>query len=84
MAVILSAALLEKNKFGSVTRPGDPSSVYVAKGGQRRCSHANSITARCPTNAAARCKLDSVMSRFGSRMWSTGDRLVFSKTAMRA
>jgi hypothetical protein len=37
-----------------------------------------------PTNAAARCKLDSVMSRFGSRMRSTCERLVFSKTALRA
>src|ERR1022692_1266679 len=39
---------------------------------------------RCPTKAAARCKLDSVMSHFGSRMRSTCERLVFSKTAMRA
>jgi len=44
----------------------------------------NSTTTRRPTKAAARCKLDSVMSRFGSRMRSTCDRLVFSKTAMRA
>src|SRR5258708_27560398 len=44
----------------------------------------NSIITRCPTNAAARCKLDSVMSRFGSRMRSTWERLVFSNTAMRA
>ena len=44
----------------------------------------NSITTRCPTKAAARCKLDSVISRFGSRMRSTWERLVFSKTAMRA
>jgi Arc/MetJ family transcription regulator len=29
----------------------------------------------CPTKAAARCKLDSVISRFGPRMRSSCDRL---------
>src|SRR6184192_409508 len=39
---------------------------------------------RCPTSAAARCRLDSVMSCFGSRMRSTWERLVLSNAAMRA
>ena len=42
----------------------------------------NSIATRRPTKAAARCKLDKVMSRFGSSMRSTCDRLVFSNTAI--
>ena len=41
------------------------------------------MTTRLPTNPAARCKLDSVMSHFGSSIRSTCDRLVFSKTAIR-
>lgn len=34
-----------------------------------------------PTNAAARCQLPRVMSRFGSSIRSTCERLVFNKTA---
>jgi hypothetical protein len=41
----------------------------------------NSITTRCPTKATARYKLDSVMSRSGSRKRSTCARLVFRNRA---
>ena len=58
--------------------------VFLRRVGRRRTCQTNSITTRCPTKAAARCKLDSVISRFGSRMRSTWERLVFSKSARRA
>jgi hypothetical protein len=49
-----------------------------------RDGQTNSITTRLPTKPAARSILDSVTSRFGSRIRSTCDRLVFSNAAMRA
>ena len=50
----------------------------------RIAAYTNSITTRLPTNPAARCNPDSVMSHFGASIRSTCDRLVFSKTAIRA
>jgi len=44
-----------------------PSFAFFAKGGLRRHRQTNSITTRRPINAAARCKLDNVMSRFGCK-----------------
>ena len=44
--------------------------------------YTSSIETRRPTIAAARCKLDSVMSFFGSRSRSTCVRLVLSNVAI--
>jgi predicted permease len=46
--------------------------------------YTSSIVTRRPSIAAARCRLDSVMSFFGSSRRSTCVRLVFNSAAMRA
>ena len=61
-------------RIGS-SRPG--LSVYTT-----RSAYTSSIVTRRPTIAAARCRLDSVMSSFALRSRSTCVRLVFSSVAI--
>ena len=60
----------------------DPSSAGDRKTVEQKRPYTNSTFTRRPTIAAARCRLPSVMSLFGSSSRSTWVRLVFSSVAI--